>query len=442
MRRVRHWAQAALALSVLTAATAAAATASAAGGSGPVTPSATAPEPAPTAPAPTAPAATAPTAWTAGSEVPGIGGSRFTANKVPLTTAVMSSGVQLDARTTWAAGFRIDRDSSDLSFRPVVVAQDSRDGVWRELPTPAPGYEGRATAVAGGSPKDAWVFGDLDTRSGRILAEHWDGTAWTHTEVEPPAGELSTAYLLGASAPTPGRAWAVGGASVITARIPGNQPSDPQVIETRTTGLIERWDGSAWHRLDVPAIDGDWWLSSVTEIAPDDVWAVGNTAYPDGQPVLLHYDGRTWTRVPAPAFTGLYGEYQSVSANGPDDVWVVGRAVLADKDRGHPLVAHYDGRTWSTVAVPDGVAGKLWSVAAVPGGMAAVGWDASGEQDRPLGLRYTHGRWETLDLTVIGYPTSSYQAVVAGPAGRLTVIGAGAAAKSPDYRPLILTGRG
>ncbi|MED7948844.1 hypothetical protein [Streptomyces sp. BE303] len=173
-------------------------------------------------------------------------------------------------------------------------------------------------------------------------------------------------------------------------------------MEYRTTGLIERWDGTAWHRLAAPEIDGDWRLSSVTEIAPDDVWAVGNTAYPDDRPVLLHYDGRDWTRVTAPAFTGLYGEYQSVAANGPDDVWVVGRAVLTDQDRGHPLVAHCDGRSWSTVAAPEGVAGKLWSVTAVPGGMAAVGWDTSGGPDRPLGLRFTHGRWETLDLSVPG----------------------------------------
>ncbi|MEE1821333.1 hypothetical protein PUR61_03840, partial [Streptomyces sp. BE20] len=135
--------------------------------------------------------------------------------------------------------------------------------------------------------------------------------------------------------------------------------------------------------------------------------AVGNTAYPDDQPVLLHYDGRDWTRVTAPAFTGLYGEYQSVAANGPDDVWVVGRAVLTDQDRGHPLVAHCDGRSWSTVAAPEGVAGKLWSVTAVPGGMAAVGWDTSGGPDRPLGLRFTHGRSACASPTAAGRRSTS-----------------------------------
>ncbi|MER7755819.1 hypothetical protein [Kitasatospora sp. NPDC097643] len=363
----------------------------------------------------------------------------FTPAKLPVSGAVLSSGVQLDRHTTWAAGFRITGSDQRLRFAPVVLSHDDRSEQWTELPAPAPDYDGRATAVAGSSTNDAWLFGDREPNTGRILAQHWDGKGWTATRIEPPEGELNGAYLLGASAPRRNSAWAVGGATVVTKRTP-----DPDhggtVIETRTTGLIEHWDGTAWHRQSVAGIDGDWWLSSVTEISGNDVWAVGNTAAPEDKPVLLHYDGRTWTRVAAPAFTGLYGEYQGVAAAGPDDVWVVGRAVLADKDRGHPLVAHYDGRSWSTVPAPDGVAGKLWSVTAVPGGMAAVGWDPSGADDRPLGLRYTNGRWQSLDLSVDGYQNTSYQSVVAARGGRLTAIGAGGTSKSPDYQPLIVTG--
>ncbi|TYC76104.1 hypothetical protein [Streptomyces sp. CB01881] len=420
MQRGRRWAAAALVVSVTTAVTAVAAGAGAAGA---VTVRAAAGEP------------------SAGAAETGSPAGGFVPAKLPLQGAVLSTGVRLDAHTTWAAGFRIADDGQHTGFAPVVVARDSPGGQWKELPSPAPDFDGRATALAGSSPHDAWLLGDLDPRSGRFLAGHWNGTAWTATEIERPPGELTTGYLLGASAPRRGSAWAVGGASVVTDRRPSPAPGGSTEVVTRTTGLIEHWDGAAWHRLEPPAIDGDWWLNSVTEIAPDDVWAVGNTSYPDDRPVLLHYDGRGWSRVDAPAFPGLYGEYQSVAGT-PGDVWVVGRAVLADKDRGHPLVAHYDGRTWTTVPVPEGVAGKLWSVTAVPGGMAAVGWDASGEQDRPLGLRYTRGRWQTLDLSVPGCPTSSYQAVVSDPGGRLTVIGAGSTAKAPQYQPLLLTGRG
>ncbi|MEU6967095.1 hypothetical protein AB0A71_05015 [Kitasatospora aureofaciens] len=365
----------------------------------------------------------------------------LTPAKLPISGAVLSSGAQLDHHSTWAAGFQLTGTASHLHFTPVVVSHDDRrGGAWTELPAPAPDYEGRATAVAGSSTDDAWLFGDREPKTGRILAQHWDGKAWTSTKVEQPPGELNDAYLLGASAPRPDSAWAVGGATVITGRTPG--PNGGTSVETRTTGLIEHWDGTTWHRMSADGIDGNWWLSSVTEISRDNVWAVGNTSSPDDKPVLLHYDGHIWTRVAAPAFTGLFGEYQSVAASGPKDIWVVGRAVLADKDRGHPLIAHYDGRTWTTVPAPEGVAGKLWSVTAVPGGMATVGWDPSGPQDRPLGLRYTHGRWQTLDLSVTGYQNVGYQAVVAAPGNRLTAIGAGATFKSPDYQPLVLTGRG
>ncbi|MGW3043498.1 hypothetical protein ACWC9T_26410 [Kitasatospora sp. NPDC001159] len=321
------------------------------------------------------------------------------------------------------------------------MSHDDRQGrQWKELPSPAPDFTMRATTVAGSSTRDAWVFGDREPTTGRILAEHWDGAAWASTPIEPPPGELYNVNLLGSSAPRPDNAWVVGSAAVVTGRTPG--PNGGTSVETRTTGLIEHWDGTAWHRMSADGIDGDWWLNSVTEIARDDVWAVGNTAAPDDKPVLLHYDGRAWSRVEAPAFTGFAGEYQSVAASGPKDVWVVGRALLADKDRGHPLVAHFDGRTWTTVPAPEGVAGKLWSVTAVPGGMAAVGWDSSGPQDRPIGFRYTHGRWQTLDLSVTGYENLSYQAVVAAPGNRLTALGAGNTPKSPDYQPLVLTGRG
>ncbi|MFH8387386.1 hypothetical protein ACH4E7_41880 [Kitasatospora sp. NPDC018058] len=388
--------------------------------------------------APPALAAAAPAAPDASGAVVAGG---FTPAKLPVSGAVLSSGVQLDRHTTWAAGYRIHRSGPRLSFEPVVVGHDDRRGPqWTELPTPAPGFRLRANTVAGSSTHDAWLFGDREPTTGRFLAEHWDGAAWTSTSIEQPPGELYNAYLLGSSAPRPDSAWTVGGATVVTGRTPG--PNGGTSIETRTTGLIEHWDGTAWHRMSADGIDGNWLLNSVTEIARDDVWAVGNTAAPDDKPVLLHYDGRAWSRVGAPAFAGLAGEYQSVAAHGPKDVWVVGRAVLTDKDRGHPLVAHFDGRAWTTVPAPEGVAGRLWSVSAVPGGMAAVGWDPGSDQDRPLGFRYTDGRWQTLDLSVTGYENVSYLAVVAAPGGRLTALGAGGTPKSPDYQPLALTGRG
>ncbi len=373
------------------------------------------------------------------SEAVAAGG--FTPGKLPVSGTVLSSGVQLDSHTAWATGYQVAVTGPHVRFTPVVVSHDDRRGAqWTELPLPAPDFTMRANTIAGSSTHDAWVFGDREPTTGRILAEHWDGAHWASTSIEPPPGELYDLNFLGSSAPRPDSAWAVGTASIVTGRTPG--PNGGSTIETRTTGLIEHWDGAAWHRMSADGIDGDWWLNSVTEIARDDVWAVGNTAAPDDKPVLLHYDGRAWSRVAAPALTGLAGEYQSVAASGPKDVWVVGRAVLADKDRGHPLVAHFDGRTWTTVPAPEGVAGKLWSVTAVPGGMATVGWDPSGAQDRPLGFRYTHGRWQTLDLSVTGYENVSYLAVVAAPGNRLTALGAGNTPKSQDYQPLALTGRG
>jgi hypothetical protein len=80
----------------------------------------------------------------------------------------------------------------------------------------------------------------------------------------------------------------------------------------RERSLIEHWDGSSWGI--VPAQDAGR-LTSVSAIAADDAWALGDKA-------LLHWDGATWSEVQLPVRKGAY--FGSLSASGPDDVWIAG----------------------------------------------------------------------------------------------------------------------
>ena len=54
--------------------------------------------------------------------------------------------------------------------------------------------------------------------------------------------------------------------------------------------LILRWNGSGWkvvaNACGVP-------LNGIVAVAPDDLWAAGDST-------LCHYDGRQWTVVPSP----------------------------------------------------------------------------------------------------------------------------------------------
>ncbi|MFD0204900.1 MULTISPECIES: hypothetical protein [Saccharothrix] len=111
-------------------------------------------------------------------------------------------------------------------------------------------------------------------------------------------------------------AWLAGTTGVFTSR-----PSAPLVLS---------WTGETWHEEPLPALPAPASLSGVSATAPDDVWAVGNSA---GHPLVLHYDGTTWQTVTTPPITWA----KAVAAVARDDVHVVGTGRDA---------LHYDGTHW------------------------------------------------------------------------------------------------
>jgi hypothetical protein len=77
-------------------------------------------------------------------------------------------------------------------------------------------------------------------------------------------------------------------------------------------------------------------LEAVTEIAPNDIWAAGTyTETPGGlaRPLLMHYDGKSWTQVPSDKDGPQLGTFFGIDAVGdpaqgtgvPCDVWAVGQ---------------------------------------------------------------------------------------------------------------------
>jgi hypothetical protein len=109
----------------------------------------------------------------------------------------------------------------------------------------------------------------------------------------------------------------------------------------RERSLIEHWDGSSWGI--VPAQDAGR-LTSVSAIAADDAWALGDKA-------LLHWDGATWSEVQLPVRKGAY--FGSLSASGPDDVWIAGTRpgpFIGRHTRGlSTIVARFDGASWNVM---------------------------------------------------------------------------------------------
>jgi len=229
-------------------------------------------------------------------------------------------------------------------------------GAWTVAPQPAPAGSGGLNAAAATSSSDAWAVGSLFVQSdqtGNTVIEHHDGTSWSVVASADGPNAVQSS-LDGVAARTASDAWAVG-----TFIRPNN------LIRT----LIERWDGSAWHRVKSPnaGTPAGGSLSGVAAVAADDAWAVGS--FGQGAPsrtLIEHWDGTSWSVVASPNKGPFPNSLSSVAAIGPDDVWAVGAwFTKAFVDR--TLVLHWDGTAWHRVVSPNAgqAENDLTSVAAV-----------------------------------------------------------------------------
>lgn len=188
------------------------------------------------------------------------------------------------------------------------------------------------TAVHTLSAGDAWAVGHAGTVGGdvsRTLTMHWDGVEWrTVPSPDGPSPDSGRNSLYAVSASAPDNVWAVGAYTTGGSKF-------------RT--LAMRWDGSAWRTVATPKLgEYDDELKAVLVFAPNDVWAAGsylNHEYEDGHMVILHWDGKEWTRSPLPL--NVTHTLLSLSATGPDDIWAVGTQVL-----------HWNGTNWRILSTP------------------------------------------------------------------------------------------
>jgi hypothetical protein len=182
--------------------------------------------------------------------------------------------------------------------------------------------------VSADSATDAWAVGYLccSARHSGLgsLTERWNGTAWRI--VPSPDTLFFDEVLNGVAALTPANAWAVG-----FVKQSGFRTGNP---------LIVHWNGSAWQTAAPPSgLTGT--LRSVSADAASDVWAVGDDGH--GSPVVLRFNGASWSRVSIP-LTGVLLE--AVKAFSPSNVWIVGGAGAKS------LVLHFNGSAWSVVPSP------------------------------------------------------------------------------------------
>lgn len=160
--------------------------------------------------------------------------------------------------------------------------------------------------------------------AGGVCARYQAGT-WTPIDTGAP-----TTLLYGVWGAAPDDLWAVGG---VWRAAPAGTSSEGDVVI--------HYDGSAWTRVDVPALAGK------PESAQKDlfkVWgASADVAFIVGSGgVALHWDGSSWERKD----TGMNEPLFTVVGRSATDVWAVGGL-------GDTKVMHWDGGLWSSVEVPE-----------------------------------------------------------------------------------------
>jgi hypothetical protein len=276
------------------------------------------------------------------------------------------------------------------------------------LPPLQPGVERRdandATVAATG-PDDAWFLWNEATQlvdvsvSEEAHVAHWDGTGWTQFPL-PTQGMVF--HGAGVAVGADGAAWIV------------VNPYDP-VRDHSRAGILLRWSGSAWARVerlpdlgtrtlldDVAVADDAVWISSINKdslfrrsdgrwrvfdvsgISPRDLNVTGVAGSSGGLVMTVTEGGRWshgmaflrgphgWERLGA-GLPSAYGYLSDAQARAPSNLWAWGTndAFM------------FDGRSWTNVDPPMHRAARysgapLEQIAPVRDGAFAVGYDGHG----------------------------------------------------------------
>jgi Carboxypeptidase regulatory-like domain len=247
----------------------------------------------------------------------------------------------------WAVGW--SGSAASLDDKSVAVHWDGK--AWTIVPTPQPGGEliDRLLAVDAASSTEVWATGvyrdENDPLRDLSLILRWDGARWN---IVP---QTCNTYwgLTGLTVLSATDVWAVGNA------------------------LTCHYDGSGWTEMASPQPRGEYYeiaypLEDLSGTSSNDVWAVGARIIDspwdvlDWRSIAEHWDGTEWrlvTFVPGQLMRGV----EALSAT---NVWAVG-----NDDYG-PLIVHFDGSSWTAVPTPEwGRGGRLAGIDSAANELAA-----------------------------------------------------------------------
>jgi hypothetical protein len=261
-----------------------------------------------------------------------------------------------DAWSCWAVGMTFT-DIGD-GGRPTSLVEHWDGSSWTVSSTGDPAGDSLSGffSVTCPTTTDCWAVGaqqSADAPAPTALAEHWNGSAWSPVATPATSGYLTSVACVDAS-----DCWAAG--TVVS----DDNQSDP------LHGMVDHWDGSAWTTVATPPSGQNRdQLNAVTCAGAADCWAVGfagpdglaNNFLPNVEPQVAgasafieHWNGSSWSVVPAPVGTGPSGTYlDGVTCSSPTRCWAVGADMDAAGNPSSALIDTWDGTRWTTGASPD-----------------------------------------------------------------------------------------
>ncbi|MBN2493089.1 MAG: hypothetical protein JXR96_00755 [Deltaproteobacteria bacterium] len=279
----------------------------------------------------------------------------------------------------------------------------------------------RVASHTGGGLQGVWGTGADDVLAGGNggTVVHWDGTSWQ--DISGGCGGAGAhLYATGGGASQP---WFVGNSGQMCRWNGVELVREQTGVSAAFMGIwalgaddawavggpvVLRWNGSTWTETSLPGSGS--YGRAVWAASADDVWVVGTHIY--------HFDGSAWDE--PVACPGLEG----ISGRGPDDVWAVGRWSSSGA-----AVMHWDGERWNDFAplssilflrdviafsgtdvwaVGDGLAhydGESWSLTDTDSFLHGV-WGTSSDDIWAVGERGTVLHWQGAEWTPVDLQTT------------------------------------
>jgi len=245
--------------------------------------------------------------------------------------SLLSGVTELSASNVWAVGSA----NTSSGSKALVLHWNGRR--WARVPTPSAGISG-LSGVSAASATDIWAVGSGGTLSRETtLVLHWDGRTWTRVPSPTPPGQVVALFAVSAVSATD--VWAVG----------------RDLTSTIGKALVLHWDGRAWTQVPSPNPGvGDNQLAGVDMTSGTDGWTVGwgGDSRGGNLPLVLRWDGKAWTQVPSPD-PGLRNggsQLMAVSALTGSDAWASG--FFSTKGGEGTLLLHWNGTSWTRVPAP------------------------------------------------------------------------------------------